>query len=379
MKTDEMRVPGSLASFIGNRQAVDVLRRAIDQDRLPHALIFSGPPGIGKCTLAILMAQALNCKSPGPQGACGVCSSCRKILAVLRSRYLECLSPRGTAPCGGCANCRILSDQHPDVRLVGILPDKTTISIDQVRELISEISYQPFEARLRVVILDPAEQMDSKAHNSLLKTLEEPASSTIIILVTAKPHLLIQTIRSRARLLQLGPIPEEQIARYLMEHRGRTAEEARLAAAFSHGSLGSALSFDTGAYSELRTSAFRFVSLLLTGGRFTDANAIASGLPKEKKDRSSFSLWLESVEALLQDIYFLHIAPERAARRGHEPELLELAARTPHPRAVAAIEEFKVLRDTLQKNANRQVAVEAFFLSMNTRPAVPQRPSRSRS
>lgn len=326
MRADRLVVPENLESFLGNRRVVEVLRRALEQDRLPHALIFAGPAGAGKCTLAILLARHLNCLSPGARGACGTCSICRKTLAVLKSRYLTCLSPKGEIPCGGCMNCRVLSDQHPDVRLIE--PEKTMISIQQVRSVIGEISFQPFEAKYRVVILDPAEQMRLEAHNSLLKTLEEPASRTIIILVTTNPYLLITTIRSRSRMLQFGGIPEDQIADYLAVREGRSREEARLAAVFSHGSLASALNLDNDSYRELRSRALRFLSVLLKRGSFFDASSIAGELVKDKKDKESFTIWLESVESLLRDIYFIHVAPDRVSQRDLLPELTELARKS---------------------------------------------------
>ena len=192
-RSEHRRVPENLASFIGNAQVVHLLRRAVEQDRLPHALIFAGPSGVGKCTLAVLLAQHLNCLSPAGSDACGKCIACRKTLAVLQSRYLTCLTPKGEIPCGSCASCKVLSSQHPDVRILTPSPGKTVIRMEQVRDLITEVSYQPFEGRYRVVILDPVDQMAPNAPNSLLKTLEEPPSRTIIILVTTKPFELLST------------------------------------------------------------------------------------------------------------------------------------------------------------------------------------------
>ncbi len=360
------RVPAGLGTFIGNGRVVNLLRRAVGQDRLPHAMIFAGPDGVGKCTLAFLLAQRLNCLSPAGGDACGECLACRKTLASLQSRYLVCLSPRGEVPCGACASCRVLSNQHPDVRLVE--PEKTTIGINQVRDLIAEISYQPFEGRYRVVVLDPADLMRQEAHNSLLKTLEEPPSNTFIILVTARPFELLGTIRSRARTLQFTGIPQHQIADYLVRVAGRTPDEARMSAALSSGSLASALVFDGELYRELREKAMRFVSLLLRRGSFTHASAIAALVTKDKKDRESFDIWLECVEALLQDVYFAHIAPARMAQNDLLDELKKLADCSSRGKAAGAIEAVKDLRRSLRHNIQRQLAVEALFLSLTEAP-----------
>lgn len=209
-----MSAPVSFRSFVGNGRVLEILRRAVEQDRLPHALIFAGPLGVGKQTLARLLAQHLNCPRPENGEACNTCSSCRKII------------------CG----------THPDIRL--IQPEGAFIKIDQVRGLIQEVAYQPFEGRYRVVILDGADQMRAEAQNCLLKTLEEPPSSSILILVTPKPYVLLGTIRSRSRILQFGSIAEDVIEKHLVEKEGRAPEDARLAAVLSNGSLGVALAFD---------------------------------------------------------------------------------------------------------------------------------------
>ncbi len=364
LQTKQPWIPKSLAAFIGNAQAVHLLRRALDQDRLPHALILAGPAGVGKGTLAVLLAQHLNCLSPAGTGACGKCAACLKILAVLQSRYLTCLTPKGEFPCGGCDNCRILSSQHPDVKILKPLPGKTVISMDQVRELITEISYHPFEGRYRVAIIDPVDQMAYNAPNALLKTLEEPASRTVIVLLTTRPFELLSTIRSRSRTLQFNGIPQHQIEDYLVRRAGRAPDEARLSAALSRGSLAAALDFDGELCRELLDKALRFVSLLLTRGSFTDANAIASSVAKDKKDREAFGLWLECVEALLQDVYFAHVAPGRMIQNDLLAELKRLVSVSSRADVVAAIEAIKNLRRALPRNVQRQLALEALFLSL---------------
>lgn len=355
-----MKIPASLNRFIGNARAVEILNRAIAQDRLPHAMIFAGPAGIGKCTLALLVAQRLNCLSLEADRACGHCLACRKISAVLESRYLECKTLKGGF-CGTCANCQVRTKHHPDVRLIE--PEKSTIGIEQVRDLIDEIAFQPAEARYRVVIFDPAEQMSLGAHNSLLKTLEEPASRTVIILITTNPYVLLQTIRSRSRMLQFGEIPQDRIERHLIENEGRGVEEARLAAALSGGSLAAALSFDTNEYRDTRKQALEFVSLLLKRGRFTDVSTIAAQVAKEK-DKAFFSVWIESVAALLQDVYYSGIATERVGQRDVMEKMKELAQSISHRELVRIITAVGKLKHDLQYNVNRQLALEAMFVAL---------------
>jgi len=349
----------SLDTFVGNGRTVQILRRAIERDRLPHAMIFSGPAGVGKCTLALLVAQRLNCLSPSGGAACGDCAPCRRILAVIESRRLQCRSSK-EGFCGNCPACRSRMKRHPDIRLVE--PEKTTIGIDQVRDLIREIAFQPLEARTRVVILDPADEMRPEAHNSLLKTLEEPPSRTVIILVTANPYLLLETIRSRCRMLHFGEIGREGIERHLVANEGRTAEEARLAAALCGGSLGAALDFDAKAYVEVRAQAFDFVRLILSRGSFAEASALVA---PAAKDRRFFELWMGSVSALLENIYYAALAPERVGQCDFADQIEKLGRTVSRTSLVQAIEAVEKLRNAaLKYNLQRQIALEAMFLEL---------------
>ena len=352
-----MKIP-TLNNFIGNARAVEILRRAIGQDRLPHAMIFAGPAGVGKCTLALLVAQYLNCLSPAADSACGSCPACKRISAILESRYLECLALK-EGFCGTCRNCRIRTKRHPDVRLVE--PEKSTIGINQVRDLIGEIAFQPAEARYRVVILDPAEQMRPEAHNSLLKTLEEPPSRTVIILITTNPYMLLETIRSRSRILTFGEIPQDRIERHLIQNEGRSVEEARLAAALSAGSLAAALRFNTMEYRDVRKQALDFVILLLKRGRFIDVSTAAAQV---SKDKDYFQLWIDSVLALLQDVYYAGLATERVGQRDLIEKMKELAQEFPRAGLVRIINAMGKLTRDLQYNVNRQLALEAMFVAL---------------
>jgi DNA polymerase III subunit delta' len=329
-------LPPNLDHFLGNARVVEILRRAVERDRLPHALIFAGPPGVGKRTLALLLAQLVNCGSPTGSLACGKCSSCTKIV-------------RGS---------------HPDIRVVE--PDGAFIKIEQIRQVIGEIAYQPFEAKYRVVILDPAEQLKLEAANCMLKTLEEPPSRTIIILVTSNPYLLLSTIQSRSRLLQFAGISQDRIEAYLVQNSGWNPEDARLAAALSRGSLGNAQAFDASSYIPVRAQALRFVSLLLSRGSFADASRLVAGTAK---DKDAFPVWVEAVLTILQDLFYAGAAPERIGQRDILEDLRALAASSPAGAIPSAVRAFDRLRRGLRHNVNRQLALEALFLSETARPA----------
>jgi DNA polymerase-3 subunit delta' len=157
----------------GHERQTSLLARSVSRNTLPPSLIFAGPAGTGKRTTAVALSQALNCvepriPAPGTLDACGHCSPCRRIA-------------RGF---------------HPDV--LSVEPgDTLSIKIEQVREVIDRSAYRPFEGRVRVVIIDEADAMVPAAQNALLKTLEEPPSASIFVLVTARPDLLLPTVQSR--------------------------------------------------------------------------------------------------------------------------------------------------------------------------------------
>jgi len=177
-------------------------RRA--QGRLPHGLLITGPAGIGKGELARSLAQALLCESPDARGmACGSCHGCRLFLA----------------------------GNHPDYQQLAPEEEGKPIKVDQVRGLIEFMALSRQYERYKLAIIEPAEAMNVNAANSLLKTLEEPAAGTVLLLVTAQPSLLPPTIRSRCQRIDLRrPSPEAGLA-WLREQSPQGDAEQLLAAA----------------------------------------------------------------------------------------------------------------------------------------------------
>jgi DNA polymerase-3 subunit delta' len=164
-------------------------------DHLPHALLINGPSGVGKSSFCHYSAQALLCAKPTDVGSCGECESCLLFIA-------------GT---------------HPDYLLLTPKKDKSTIVIDQVRKLIDELELTPLCSHKKVAVIDPADSMNVNAANCLLKTLEEPASSSVIMLSCSLPGLLPATVRSRCRSIRLKVDSLQVAENWLLQHSVKEA------------------------------------------------------------------------------------------------------------------------------------------------------------
>jgi len=200
------------SEIVGQEVAVNILKKAIENNRSHHAYLFMGPDGVGKRTTAIAFAKGLNCRSSSSDG-CDLCDSCRKI-------------ENGT---------------HPDVELIGPREGGLTISIDQIRKLQRRVAYKPLEGKWKVYIIDDAASATEEAANCLLKTLEEPPPQVILILITENIYRLLSTVRSRCQLILFRQIPRTLIEKILTDQYEVAPEEARPLARFSSGSIGRAL------------------------------------------------------------------------------------------------------------------------------------------
>jgi len=205
---------------IGQSRAVSLLQRSLEQGALAHAYIFVGPPHVGKMTLALNLAQALNCEAAEPP--CGVCDSCQKIASV----------------------------KHADVQIIGLTSNgdsaeaksRTEIGIDQVREMQHSSSLPPFGGKYKVFIIDRAEFLSIEAANCLLKTLEEPTSRAVFILLTINDRLLPATVISRCQRLELPPMAASEAEAALNSRWGIDPDKSKFLARLCHGCLGWAIS-----------------------------------------------------------------------------------------------------------------------------------------
>jgi len=194
-------------------------------------LLFTGPDGVGKKDMALVLAKAMNCLQE-KDDSCEVCSSCKAI------------------------NNR----NFPDV--MAISPEKNLLKINQMREMKSTAYLKPMVGRKRVFILEEAEKMNDEAANSVLKILEEPPAFTHIILITPNPYLILPTIQSRCQKLAFSPILREDIEQELVS-RGEEAERAKIISLLVKGNLRQALSLDWEEVQTIRGKAWQLFCAFL--------------------------------------------------------------------------------------------------------------------
>ncbi len=280
-------------ALVGQDSVIEALRRALDDNRLPHALLFHGPVGVGKATCAGILAQALNCSVGGFKDACGTCVSCRKMARGL----------------------------HPDI--IWMTPEGKggQIKVERIRkEIIDKVGFRPYEGRRRVVMIDDAHRLNASAQNSLLKTLEEPPPSSLIVLVTPAPESLLPTVRSRCQPLRFRTLAPQVLQRHLEEVHDIPADEARLRAVLVSGSVGRALDLDLDTHLGRRAVAEESLRDAIQGGAALLASAeilLAAGAGDRKVDQATSSM--ASVRDILRDLLVLC--------SGGDPDLLVNADR----------------------------------------------------
>lgn len=211
--------------IIGHDREVDILKKGILQNRVPHAFLFAGPNGIGKRMTAFAFAKVLNCERY-KDDFCGECQNCKTIDSL---SFMDVF---------------LVEPREPDYKGGAVDHVNGTIREDHISGVQQRISYRSQKGNKKVCIIDSAEKMNRTAQNKLLKTLEEPPSDSVIILVTCKAAELIPTILSRCQRINFRPIKKDIIGRFILDKLNISKEEADIASSLSNGSIGTALKMD---------------------------------------------------------------------------------------------------------------------------------------
>ena len=335
----------------GHDSAIQTLERALDEGRVAHSWLIAGPPQVGKTTLALDMARAVNCVPDGASGG-------------------------DSPPCGACGQCRrIGSGMHPDIRVVGLEKARsgrlrTLVSIEQVREVQRELSLLPYEGASRVVIFESAELFSEEAANSLLKTLEEPPERVMLLLLASDAEAVLPTILSRCRQIRLKPLPASAIARFLIERNAVLPDDAREIAGLAAGRIGWAVN------AVADPSLLERVSETLDGIEAMVGSSLADRFDYAEKLAGKFSADRKSVydeldlwqswwrDALLagQD------RTELAANVARLEAVSAVAERLPAESVVSAIKTVRRTEFLLRRNVTPRLAIESMMLALPTSP-----------
>ncbi|HET7089635.1 MAG TPA: DNA polymerase III subunit delta' [Anaerolineae bacterium] len=314
---------------VGHAWAVAQLARAIDEDRLSHAYLITGPAQIGKATLARAMAMAINCTGEA-------------------------------RPCGACRPCvRIATSTHADVRVVA--PEGERLKIDQIRELQRELSLSPVEARKRVAILDDFDRATIEAANALLKTLEEPASSVVLVVIAPEAELLLPTIVSRCQVVALRPLTIAQVRDALVSRWGVDAGRADLLAHLSGGRIGWAITAAKDK-SVLERRAARLDHLQrLFGASRVERFAYAELLARSADTREAIEVW----RTWWRDVMLASAnSGAELTNVDRRDEIERVAARLDVQQARSAAEACGRALWQLDKNAVPRLVVEVMLMSL---------------
>jgi DNA polymerase-3 subunit delta' len=296
-------------NIIGQDLAKKILENCIKSGRVPSALLFHGPDGVGKRTFALTLARILNCCRV-EHGYCGECPSCKGV-ANLTHPDLKMIFPVKKA---GEVEGLPLPEQYDE---------QGTITIDMVRELRKEASLRPFQEGKRVFIVLDADRMNEEATNAFLKLLEEPPADTLIILTTTRPSYLLATILSRCQRIPFRRLPDEAIENWLVEKTGADRDRAHLIASLANGSLGLAERMVAEFAEEHRTRLFDFI--LRTPPR-DDLDILDFAQEVVKDD--SVPETLGTLESAYRDMLALKLGAGDSLMNADQRELLEKGARS---------------------------------------------------
>ena len=346
----------------GNSRVKAVLKRMLANGRLPGAMLFTGEEGVGKKLFALEVARALNCRTPKDHEACGVCSPCTRIMKLNYPQRED--AEEWT---------QIIWTDHSDVGLV--VAPKRVLRVEQMRQIEKEANFRPFEGKARVFLIDEADKLNDASANALLKVLEEPPKTSHLILITARPAMLLPTILSRCQMIRFSPLTPEEIESHLLKNKLVDAKTARLRARAAGGSMGRALSGDLVTFTSQRKAMLKVLNALAINDDRADLLRSAEQL-NEAQYKEEFEERLEVLETLIRDAWILSLGVESAqlVNQDLSAELREISKKIDSSRAADWILHIEDLREQLIVNVNRKVTTDALFMVMAGDVEAPKRP-----
>ncbi|HKM66269.1 MAG TPA: hypothetical protein VJX70_03810 [Candidatus Acidoferrum sp.] len=360
------------SEFLGNQAMVSALRGAMRAERVPHAMLFTGPRGVGKFTLARMFAQAANCERL-KDDFCGECATCQRLalLSNLPDLISQGLAERGeSADAATVERVPLILQTHPDVWV--LVPDpvrlkspvaRPVLRIGQLRAVQRAAYFQPM-GRRRVFILDGAETMRTDVSNVFLKILEEPPGSATLILTAPSPFNLLPTIVSRCMQFHFAPLPESEVESILKTQGNRKSAEIKLAVQLSEGSPGLASEMNVENVVERRRAILRILEHAARGQGFSQLFAATNALAKDRE--SSYEELFADFYGILSDLLELTAGLKSPQLRNVNlaKELAALAATVNSAWVMRAISGIDELAAGARRNLNRQLGMDALAATL---------------
>lgn len=320
--------------IIGHDRVKDHLQKAIEYHKVSHAYILAGEEGMGRKTLAKAFAMTLLCERSDKE------------------------------PCMQCHACRqILSGNHPDV--IWVTHEKpASIGVDDIRTQINDTIYiKPYSSSYKIYMVDEAEKMTVQAQNALLKTIEEPPSYAVIILMTTNQEVFLPTILSRCIQLNLRPLKNHVVSDYLTETMGIPEEKANIYAAFARGNLGKAIHL---ASSEEFSLLFRQVLTLLKNIKEMDIAMLLDSIKKLQEDNLDLYECLDFMQLWYRDILMFKVTKDinMLVFKEEYSVVSRLCQKSSYEGLETILNAIEKAKTRLDANVNTDLALELMLLTM---------------
>jgi DNA polymerase-3 subunit delta' len=321
-------------NLLGHEWAVDMLKKHVANGSTRHAYLFAGPPGLGRRTLALRFAQALNCQTPVEMGI----------------------------PCGQCRDCKqIEAMRHADLTVVQAESEGGTLKVDQIREARRMLVLSPYQAKYRVALFLRFQEANDNAANALLKTLEEAPSYAVLILTADNPEQLLPTIISRCEVLRLRPLRIEKV-REDLESRGIESHRANLVAHISGGRPGYARRLiESESLLEKRDERLNELQSLISASR-VEKFAYADKLARDKESmRQVILIWL----SYWRDIMLRTAQAETSlVNVDRNVEIENLAGKLDLSVTRRVVRGLEDVLEKMERNVNSRLLVEVLLLDL---------------
>ncbi len=318
--------------IIGHKDVIRHLQNAIEANKVSHAYILNGEKGSGKKMIARVFAKALNCESDEER------------------------------PCEKCHSClQANSGNHPDI--MEITHDKpNSISVDDIREqIVEDVQVRPYSSPYKIYIVSDAEKMTMQAQNALLKTIEEPPSYVVVLLLTTNVSALLPTILSRCVMLNTKPVPDSQVRDYLMEHAQIPDYQADICVAFAQGNIGKAVQLATSEnFNEIKGAAIH----LLTHLKDMDIADITAAVKAVSEFKVDIRDYLDILAVWYRDVLYFKATNDANGIifRENLRTIQEQTRRCSYEGVEQILEGIRKAKARLTANVNFELTMELLFL-----------------